>query len=94
MMCKNCKNISNCKDKRDNPNFVGCTSGIPSNPIIKPCPFCGGEAEVAYSNDNHHQPYIRCRFGSTQTPTCPCYNPYQWSYKTIGDAIKAWNKRV
>lgn len=61
---------------------------------LLPCPFCGGEAEITYSNDNHKQPYIRCRFGSTQVPTCPCYNPYQWSYKNISEATKAWNKRI
>lgn len=46
MKCEDCKNISKCKDKRDNPSFYGCTSGVPSNPIIKPCPFCGKEPNV------------------------------------------------
>lgn len=60
---------------------------------LKKCPFCGGEAELYYSNDNKRKPYIRCKFGVLQKPKCPCYQPYQWTYKTEKEAIEAWNRR-
>ena len=61
---------------------------------LKYCPFCGGEAEVAYSNDNHKQPYIRCKFGVTENPKCPASNMYQWQFHSLDEAIKAWNTRA
>lgn len=61
---------------------------------LKCCPFCGGEAEVAYSNDNHKQPYIRCKFGVTENPKCPASNMYQWQFRSLDEAIKAWNTRT
>ena len=61
---------------------------------LKYCPFCGGEAEVAYSNDNHKQPYIRCKFGVTENPKCPASNMYQWQFHSLDEAIKAWNTRT
>lgn len=61
---------------------------------LKECPFCGGEAELVYSNDNHKQPYIRCKFGVMQNPKCSASRMYQWDYETEEEAIKAWNKRT
>lgn len=61
---------------------------------LKCCPFCGGEAEIAYSNDNHKQPYIRCKFGVMENPKCPASNMYQWQFHSIDEAIKAWNTRT
>ena len=60
---------------------------------LKCCPFCGGEAEVAYSNDNHKQPYIRCKFGVMENPKCPASNMYQWQFRSLDEAIKSWNTR-
>lgn len=56
---------------------------------IKPCPFCGGEARLTYSTDNHRQPYVTC-----DTPKCPGCNTYAWHYRTEAEAIEAWNRRV
>ena len=56
---------------------------------LKPCPFCGGEARLTYSTDNHHQPYVTC-----DTPKCPGCNGYQWHYHTEAEAIEAWNRRA
>lgn len=61
--------------------------------ILKPCPFCGGEAELVYSNDNHHQPHVQCKFGAFLMPKCPGTFTYQWNYKTKAEAIEAWNRR-
>lgn len=55
---------------------------------LKSCPFCGSEAVIRYSMDNHHQPYVTC-----DTPKCPGCNPYQWHYRTEEEAIEAWNRR-
>ena len=54
---------------------------------LKPCPFCGGEAHIAYSNDNHHQPHVEC-----DTLHCPGNKTYQWHYKTEAEAVEAWNR--
>lgn len=56
---------------------------------LKPCPFCGSEARLTYSTDNHRQPYVTC-----DTPKCPSCNPYQWHYHTEEEAIEAWNRRA
>ena len=61
---------------------------------LKCCPFCGGEAEIAYSNDNHKQPYIRCKFGVMENPKCPASNMYQWQFHRLDEDIKAWNTRT
>lgn len=58
------------------------------------CPFCGGEAELRFSNDNKHQPHVVCKFGAFRNPVCPAHNTYGWSYHTVEDAVKAWNSRV
>ena len=56
---------------------------------LKPCPFCGGEARLTYSTDNHRKPYVTC-----DTPRCPGCNTYQWHYNTESEAIEAWNHRA
>lgn len=61
---------------------------------LLPCPFCGGEAELVFSNDNHKQPHVVCKFGAFLNPKCPAHNTYSWSYKTIDEAIQAWNSRA
>lgn len=55
---------------------------------LKPCPFCGGEAHVSYSNDNHRSPHVEC-----DTLHCPGNKTYQWHYRTVEEAVEAWNKR-
>lgn len=55
---------------------------------LLPCPFCGEEAHIVFSNDNHHQPHIQC-----DTLHCPGNNTYQWHYKTVDEAVDAWNNR-
>lgn len=47
---------------------------------LKPCPFCGGEAETRYL---YCRPYIIC---SKCHARIPCYNTYP-------KAAKAWNRR-
>ena len=59
---------------------------------LKPCPFCGGEAELVYTNDNHRAPYVRCKFGVMQKPKCVGCQ-YPWNHKTEEEAIEAWNGR-
>ena len=48
---------------------------------LKPCPFCGGKAEVRFMC---RRPYIMCVKCHAQTA---CYNIYK-------KAKEAWNKRV
>lgn len=61
---------------------------------LKPCPFCGGEAEMCYSNDNHRRPYVQCKFGSMLTPQCAISHRYAWDYRTEEEAAEAWNRRA
>ena len=49
---------------------------------IKPCPFCGGKAEVLYTGK--YECFIRCRRGCAEQTRL---------YKMKGSAIKAWNRR-
>ena len=58
---------------------------------LKKCPFCGGEAEIRFSNI--FKPYcaIRCKKCGASTleySTRGCYE------NVILQAIQAWNKRV
>ena len=55
---------------------------------LKPCPFCGEEAHITFSNDNHRRPYVEC-----DTLHCAGNKTYQWHYKTIEEAVEAWNRR-
>ena len=51
---------------------------------LKPCPFCGGEAEVCI--EEHTWPPVRVR--------CPeCGMATHWEITKI-EAVKAWNTRV
>lgn len=54
---------------------------------IKPCPFCGGEAETLKDFDcllSEWQYYIQCK---------KCYSSSHL-YKTDDEAIAAWNRRA
>ena len=62
---------------------------------LKPCPFCGGEAEEAYMKRKKlfakfrfpyvtHIVYIRCE-------VCGATSSLKW---TRENAIEAWNRRV
>lgn len=57
------------------------------NKELKPCPFCGGEAEVIEQNNGFriwHQAFCaNCRVSQ-------CVR----DYRTIEQAIVAWNKRT
>lgn len=72
---------------------------------LKPCPFCGGEAEA------HQQPSfmtntvcIRCKECRTRTKTFPCDCTYQFYHgetkvfiskeRATNDAINLWNTRT
>ena len=70
-------------------NTFGLYERIGMSKNINPCPFCGCDARLTYSTDNHRQPYVTC-----DTPRCPGCNTYQWHYHTKAEAIEAWNRRA
>lgn len=62
---------------------------------LKPCPFCGGEAEKSYIKRkklfakfmfpyNSHYVYIRCK-------VCGATSKVKWSKE---EATEAWNRRA
>ena len=58
-----------------------------SKTVLKPCPFCGGEAEVkegwAYG---YHESRIRCKKCAISTQPVP--------FHSKGTATRVWNRRV
>ena len=56
---------------------------------LRPCPFCGGEAEVC--TDENGEYYVSC----TECFTLVGYCIDTWAeYEIEDEAIKAWNRRV
>lgn len=60
---------------------------------LLPCPFCGGEAMVEFSNDNSHKPYVVCKYGTMLEPKCSASIMYACQFETIEEAVEAWNRR-
>lgn len=53
---------------------------------LKPCPFCGAEAHIMHVEFNDQDIWY-----TPQCFKCPC--GWQYNYKTIEEAIEAWNTR-
>ena len=50
---------------------------------LKPCPFCGGEAEIEMDENWYWNYYVFCQ-------ECKITTDY---YETADEAIEAWNRR-
>jgi Lar family restriction alleviation protein len=64
---------------------------------LKPCPFCGGEAELVKAfpldGQTHYEvAKVRCSMCKCQTDDY-ILNGYYGSTDTVQDAFEAWNKR-
>lgn len=65
---------------------------------LKPCPFCGGSAELIkqyrLDGQTHYEvAKVRCQDCKCQTDDY-ILNGYYGSTDTVQDACKAWNRRV
>lgn len=67
---------------------------IPTTIELKPCPFCGGEAEISWTQTSTPHPYARCRFGAMLTPMCVGATFFTYRYDTEQEAVNAWNRRI
>lgn len=65
-----------------------------NTPGLKPCPFCGGEAEISWTQTSTPHPYARCKFGTTLTPMCAGATFFTYRYNTEQEAAEAWNRRA
>lgn len=58
-------------------------SKIEDPPIMKPCPFCGGEVRAWWNIETYNYD-IECE-------SCNC--DFQLHYETMDETIEAWNRR-
>ena len=56
---------------------------------LKPCPFCGGEANVIDHYNDDGSVSVGC-----DNDTCLGFSGLGWLYKTEAEAIAAWNTRA
>ena len=68
------------------------------NTKLKPCPFCGGEAELidgrkscVVTSNAYARPWT---VGCTNTHKCSILMPSTRSYSTAAEAVEAWNTRA
>ena len=59
---------------------------------LKPCPFCGGEAQRDSNNAHNGDRMDEWEWFSVYCPNCFCAQTPQ--YKTPAEAIAAWNRRA
>lgn len=52
---------------------------------LKPCPFCGGEAEIVHSD---------CKINDTRIQCTNCNVKTSWWMGEIEELIEQWNMRV
>lgn len=73
-----------------------------SNEELKPCPFCGADAEIKYSEwtdsgeppERHHVWSVGCSIKATRTDCCMGRLAMNRGWKSRDDAIAAWNRRA
>lgn len=66
----------------------------PTTVGLKPCPFCGGEAKISWTQTSTPHPYARCKFGVRYTPMCAGATFFTYRYNTVQEAAIAWNRRA
>ncbi len=60
--------------------------------MLKPCPFCGGEAEYVRPNEYECFLFIRCKRCKTKTkPIGVDFYTQKYSYEKLAER---WNRRV
>lgn len=81
-------------DRTNDPDFFFTESDEESGLSLLPCPFCGSPARLTKTTDNCHSPFVTCT-GAVMQGSPPCYAQIApWRYKTVKEAVDAWNRRV
>ena len=61
---------------------------------LKPCPFCGGEAELVCTTDNHHSPFVRCKYVSVALQNSRrSYRSVEQESRKSGSAIQGRQRK-
>ena len=71
--------MDNCKERNERRGRVYAV------PELKPCPFCGGEAELMHDHDGTW--FVICGERCGVSPATCCYEKRE-------DAVSAWNRRA
>ncbi len=65
---------------------------------LKPCPFCGGKAQIMYGPDHEHSLYgawARCKKCGARVPEkCLPMNYYAVIQRVVSTVRRRWNRRA
>lgn len=63
---------------------------------LKPCPFCGGKAEICKDNYNNYLVSCCCGviMGVELEDGCELVDGWRATFNTMEEAIEAWNRRI
>lgn len=75
-------------------NYPNGTSENREDVALKPCPFCGSEAELVWTHTSVPHPFVRCRFGEFKHPKCHGTVTVTHEYYQEEEAVEAWNRRA
>lgn len=61
---------------------------------LLPCPFCGEEAAIWYFPQHDRSLLKEAYYVGCTNDNCGCELEHPGSYKSLDDAVNAWNRRA